>query len=86
MQSLKWREPSPKYKVPREPVRWEVGEAIVAKNPMVPGLFVFMYAAVIGWKLLVSAIPRRQEPLLALPPPRGSDLAPEWLQPPEEPL
>jgi len=31
------------------PVRWEVGDRIYETTPVLPGLFVFVYAAVIGW-------------------------------------
>ena len=30
-------------------VRWEVGERIYSETPVLPGLFVFVYAAVMGW-------------------------------------
>lgn len=40
----------------KEPVRWEVGERIFAEARAVSGLFVFVYAAVIGWKWVVREV------------------------------
>jgi len=33
----------------RDPIRWENGEQIIARSWAVPGIFVFVYAGVIGW-------------------------------------
>lgn len=69
-------------------VRWELGERVMAEGWYVPGLFVFVYGAVIGWKHTKRAIARlassgrraggRQlalpPPRLALPPPRDEAL------------
>ena len=64
-------------------IRWRLGEQILATGYYVPGIFVFVYGAVIGWKHLARAIgrlgssgfravaPRLALPrrMLALPPP-----------------
>jgi hypothetical protein len=56
-------------------IRWELGERIVRDGQFVPGLFVFFYAGVIGWKWIARAVRRRwaalRKParLLQLPPP-----------------
>ena len=34
------------------PIRWKTGEAIYRNYPALPGLFVFVYAAVVGAKWL----------------------------------
>ena len=62
-------------------VRWELGEAVMSSNGFVPGLFVFVYAGVIGWKHTARGVRRcwvrfrpvnrlrLPPPLLSLPPP-----------------
>lgn len=63
------REPLP------DELRWELGERVMRNGWAVPGGFVFVYGAVIGYKWSVRALRRcfaaRQAPapLLRLPPP-----------------
>jgi hypothetical protein len=57
-----------------EEVRWELGERIYRDSWAVPGLFIFVYAGVIGWKHLKRGMVRawlryRPEARLQLPPP-----------------
>ena len=40
----------------KDEVRWELGERVMRDNSFVPGLFIFVYAAVIGWKHLVRLL------------------------------
>ena len=54
-------------------VRWELGERVLRDGLYVPGAFVVVYAAVLGWKRLVKALtpaPSERPALLALPPPQ----------------
>lgn len=44
----------------REPIRWEAGDRLYKEASWLPGLFVFVYAAVIGWKWLVRLLSPRQ--------------------------
>ena len=44
--------------MPDQEVRWELGEAVLNNNKAVPGGFIFVYAAVIGWKHLARAVRR----------------------------
>ena len=41
-----------------EELRWPLGEAVMANSKVVPGGFVFFYAAVIGWKWLARSARR----------------------------
>lgn len=62
-------------------IRWEAGERVMAESSFVPGLFIFVYAAVLGAKWSVRAVRKGwavvrpvnrlqlPPPLLALPPP-----------------
>jgi hypothetical protein len=55
-----------------------VGEKIYAENILVPGAFVFVYAAVIGWKHLARQLRRLRprKPLLLLPAPDSTHRLP----------
>ena len=62
-------------------IRWEAGERVMADSSFVPGLFIFVYAAVLGVKWSARAVRRGwaivrpvnrlrlPPPLKALPPP-----------------
>lgn len=55
-------------------LRWELGEAVMNDSRFVPGGFIFVYGAVIGWKWCARAARRgwrkmKPAPLLRLPPP-----------------
>jgi hypothetical protein len=72
----------------RDEIHWELGERVMASNGFVPGLFIFVYAGVLGWKwsaravqkgwAIVRPVNRLQlpPPLKALPPPDDTILAP----------
>lgn len=62
----------------KEPeIRWPLGEAVMQNNRFVPGGFIFVYGAVIGWKHLARLFRRPARPtLLALPPPDDALLLP----------
>jgi hypothetical protein len=42
----------------QDEIRWPLGEAVMQNNRFVPGAFIFVYAAVIGWKHLRRLVTR----------------------------
>lgn len=61
-------------------LRWELGERVMRESWAVPGLFIFVYAGVIGWKWCARAVRRGfgarplrlPPPVKALPAPRDT--------------